>query len=150
LCIIIDASVAGLFFRVPHDANYAPVWTWIERRDGKIVYGGELAGELNRLGSARRLLVELQRKGRAYLIQATRIQEEEKRVVGMRNRRSDDPHVLALARASGARILCTDDDDLEADFKNVEIVPRPRGKIYKNARHARLLGHNGICVGRRR
>lgn len=46
--------------------------------------------------------------------------------------------------------MCTSDDNLEIDFKNLRLVPIPKGKIYKNASHARLLDHNSICIGRPR
>lgn len=62
--------------------------------------------------------------------------------------RSNDPHILALARASGARLLYTADKDLIADFKNPRIVSRPRGKVYSGAANARLLA--GASCGSRR
>ncbi len=33
--------------------------------------------------------------------------------------RSNDPHVIALAKISGTRLLYTNDDDLEGDFKRL-------------------------------
>ena len=44
--------------------------------------------------------------------------------------RSDDEHVLALAIASGARLLYTNDTLLMNDFRNRNIVPGSPGKIY--------------------
>lgn len=43
---------------------------------------------------------------------------------------SDDEHVLALARVSGARLLYTEDKELIEDFKNSRILS-PRGKVFK-------------------
>jgi predicted nucleic acid-binding protein len=102
------------------------------------------------VGNVKRRLVVLWQAGLALEVCTERIGQEERQVNAIEGRKSDDAHVLALARASGARVLCTHDEDLQADFKNLEIVPRPKGKIYKNQDHARLLGHNQICVGRPR
>ena len=52
---------------------------------------------------------------------------------------SNDCHIIALARASGARLLCSDDVKLGEDFKNKKWIDKPRGKIYKNATHNKLL-----------
>jgi len=52
--------------------------------------------------------------------------------------KSDDLHVLALARCSGARLLCTRDDALSQDFTDRRII-KPPGKVYKNASHKHLL-----------
>lgn len=43
--------------------------------------------------------------------------------------RSDDPHIIALAQISGARLLYSKDLALRADFRNTDILNQPRGKI---------------------
>ena len=40
---------------------------------------------------------------------------------------SNDQHILSLALASEASILCSNDSDLRADFKNKDILP-PMGR----------------------
>lgn len=129
MCVIVDASVASLVFTVPHEADFVPLWRWLEE-DGKLVYGGRLADELDRLSSARRLLAELKRGGHARECSKHDVDKEEKAVSRSGNCRSNDPHVIALARVSGARVLCADDRKLEYDFKNSQLLPSPKGKIY--------------------
>jgi hypothetical protein len=51
--------------------------------------------------------------------------------------RSNDPHVLKLAIASGARVLATSYRALMADFKNPKIIKKARGRIYS--------GHTSSC-----
>jgi hypothetical protein len=63
--------------------------------------------------------------------------------------RSNDPHVIALARASGARTLCSRDRELHKDFKNPALVNDPRGSVYQSPSHRHLLGHTSGCPGRR-
>ena len=73
-------------------------------------------------------------------------------LVGKEVCKSNDPHVLALALVSGARLLYTNDAALIDDFGNPEIVAKPRGKVYTTARnadvtnaHRRLLAARDLC-----
>jgi hypothetical protein len=53
---------------------------------------------------------------------------------------SDDPHVLALALAGGARLIYTRDQALINDFTNPHVLTAPRGKCYRDCvRHRHLL-----------
>jgi hypothetical protein len=148
LCVIVDASVAGRVFSVPYEADFVPLWDWLEKKDGKLVYGGRLAQELNRLPHARRRLAEMKRSGRALECLRQDVDAEERAVGKLRLCRSNDHHVVALARLSGARVLCTNDRNLEADFTNRQLVPAPKAKIYKVASHKTMLKHNRKCIGR--
>lgn len=104
MCVIVDASVAGLVFRDPHRADYEPFWDWLEKKGGRLVYGGRLAtsGELK---GARRLLARLKQAGQAYEWPKADVDREETVVKKMGLCKSNDPHVIALARISGARVL---------------------------------------------
>lgn len=53
--------------------------------------------------------------------------------------RSDDPHVLALARDTGARLLYSNDQALQQDFTNRAIIGGVRGKIYPNTGYREFL-----------
>ena len=75
----------------------------------------------------------------ATLVSADRFAADERSLWADPDLRSDDPHVLALARATGARLLHTGDRDLMADFKNKKFLAQPRGKVYSTAANARLL-----------
>ena len=41
----------------------------------------------------------------------------------------DDPHILAWAQVSGARLLYTNDKCLKDDFKNKSIISHPEGTV---------------------
>ena len=65
---------------------------------------------------------------------------------------SDDPHVLALAEVSGARLLYTNDRDLQQDFRDHKIINNPRGNIYTTLvnkdfvrSHKDLLSRRNLC-----
>lgn len=48
--------------------------------------------------------------------------------------KSDDPHVLALAQVSGARLLYSNDQDLSDDFRDRRFIDSPQGKVYTTRR----------------
>ena len=138
MCIIVDANRLGAFLADPPGADAKPLRAWLDR-GGRIVYstGGAFAREVGR--PTRDRLLTYVRAGRARLIPADRFADDEHRLRADPDLRSDDPHVLALAREAGVRLLHTGDADLTADFKNRKFIDRPRGKVYSSAANARLL-----------
>lgn len=149
MCLIVDANVASLVFRSPVADDYAPIFDWLER-DGVLVYGGRLAEELLKIRSVADYLLQLNRAGRAHREPDEAVEVETAVVCSTGLCRSDDEHVLALARLTRTRTLCTADKDLMDDFRDTDIVPRPAGRIYQNVTHRRLLEHSAGCVGSRR
>ena len=83
------------------------------------------------------------RAGRAIEVKAERLHEEETALAEQIV--SDDPHVLALARVSGARLLYTNDANLMADFKNKRLIDDPRGSVYTRAANAHLF-RRAVCA----
>ena len=138
MCAILDANCFNDFFSRHED--FAPVHKWIDQKNGKFVYSptekfkSEWNGE-----NKRRYLEEKRRRGVFVL------REVDKKIVNVMTRKwekssknkkikSNDPHIIALAEASGAKILISRDRKLGEDFK--EIIG---GSIYKNKNHAHLL-----------
>jgi len=147
MCVIVDTSVAGLVFTlVPHN-DFLPVFHWLHdpRANGCLVFGGELARELSRVAGARGYLRQLNQAGRARQIPDVEVDADEQCVAQTGLCRSDDPHVVALARVSGARTLCTHDGDLQRDFTNCHLISDPRGKVYQRPNHGHLLCHTRSC-----
>ncbi len=147
MCLIIDASLASRIFDDAPEDDFIPVIDWLRSETGMIVYGGKNGAELSKVAKAARYIRQLAAAGHAYNVPAAQVDEEESKVVSMATLRSNDAHVIALARVSNARVLCTEDEALIQDFKDLEFVPRPKGKIYKRKDHADLLGHSRGCVG---
>ena len=117
---------------------------WIGARE-ILVYStdGKFACELGY--NAKRKLAEYRRAGKARLVPASRFAQDEAELKASGELRSDDPHVLALARQSGARLLYTGDSKLIADFTDRRIIQEPRGKVYSGAANAKLLT-NRVCA----
>ena len=66
--------------------------------------------------------------------------------------RSNDHYMLALAQVSGARLLYSNDRNLQQDFKDSLIINSPRGRVYSTLKnkdfvpsHRRLLKRRDLC-----
>lgn len=150
MCLIVDASCASLVFNVPRHPQFEPLWRWLTGIHGRLVYGGKLARELHKVQAAANQLAELRRSGRADFVPDDKIEAEVACLPD--GHRSNDLHVLALARLTGARLLCTEDSDLIADFKDRHLIPAPRGRVYRDETHGHLFaapdhGHSRGCYG---
>ena len=132
MCAILDASCFNGFFSGSED--FAPVHKWIEEKNGKLVYSPTEKFEKEWDGEEKRRYI----KDR---IGSGKIKQIDEKVVHIKTQKwkaaqiqSDDPHIIALAEVSGAKVLFTNDTDLEKDFKKFI-----KGSIYKNKNHAHLL-----------
>ena len=145
MCIIVDANKLGAFLADPADEDSRPIRRWLDRGAGSLVYstGGRFAQEIR--GRVRAKLADYVRAGRAKLVPESRFADDERSLEARADLRSDDPHVLALARAAGVRLLYTGDRNLILDFRNKNFIDRPRGKVYSGARNAGLLT-GSVCA----
>lgn len=143
MCIIIDANRLGHFLREPPNEDALPIRNWLERKGGVILYstGGKFAKEVGK--KAREKLRVYSQAGKAVEVDHNKFNDDERDLESVI--RSDDPHVLAMARATGVRLLYTVDRDLIADFKNKELIDDPRGKVYTSTANANLLTKS-VCM----
>jgi predicted nucleic acid-binding protein len=144
MCVIVDANLASHVFATPAHAEFKPILDWLFHKDGVLVCGGENMAELQRVGAAARAIKELLKSNRTILFSESDL-EKDKKFVARHRIASDDPHVLALARASKARTLVSDDELLHEDFKNRTLIPAPKGMIYQNSGHRKCLKHTEGC-----
>jgi hypothetical protein len=144
VCIIVDANCGSEFSPVGSDA--APIYNWVMKSNGQIAIGGTLKREL--LGCKFRDIYQT-------LLLAGRIREFDGGAVDQlaaeyakdQRLKSDDPHIIALAHLSNARLLFSRDRNLHRDFTSAKLLPAPRGKVYqRNCRaHVRLLKDAPAC-----
>ena len=59
-----------------------------------------------------------------------KINEVKKKLKAEQKCRSNDLHIIALAIVSGARLLYSQDQLLQQDFRDKALIDQPRGKIY--------------------
>lgn len=147
MCAIVDMNAVGDLFAASTKSEFKPFFDWL-LGDGCVVYGGsKYRGELRKADKLYRLFMELKKTRRARESDDTKIDAEQQRIEHECS--SDDPHIIALARVSGARILVLRADrKLEQDFQTRKLVANPRGRIYKNKSHWRLLRHDSSCRSR--
>lgn len=127
MCVrtVIDASAFRYVYEPSERTAGHQLRRWIMRGDGVFVYSEDTsyATELNKCGEVRDLLSDFIQRGHAIHITAAQVQTEKNRLPARPIRRSDDPHMLALAAASQATVLFSCDSDLQGDFANCNILP---------------------------
>ena len=147
MCIIVDANLASDVFN-NKKADFIPVLNWLDSDNGKLVINGDLPEELAKVSAALRFIKSLKQAGRVRHISEEDTAREKKQIFSLCKSKSNDQHIIALARASGARLLCSDDGLLGNDFKNTKLINNPQGHIYKEKKHQHLLkryGHTSAC-----
>lgn len=149
MCLILDTNRFGDVLSVLPKSAYVSLLRWLTDPDGdgNLVLGGtKYRSELARHETARRFFVQRVRAGRAHAVDDKIVDAEELRLRSAKSCASDDEHVIALARTSGARVICTEDKALMADVKNKHLLDGPRGRVYRTARHSGLLHHDPGCT----
>ena len=134
MCIILDNNIGGEVFGRNKSAAGEAVWRWINGIEGegkrlRVVVGGKLTRELNKNRQIKDWLVRSVRRANVMVYDNRTVDLKEGEVQDW-DLNSDDPHIIALALVSGARLLYSNDLPLQKDFKNTKIVGKPKGKIY--------------------
>ena len=147
-CVIIDNDVAhrvrdGL---LGHEFDYVDLQRGLWLRQGPckkavVSYGGQNADELMGDGDTRRWLIRLDEIGAARQASYAEVAEQTVMLRASGIGTSNDQHVIALAQAHGARVLCTRDAALMNDFRNRQIL-EPRGRIYASRNHNNMIRAN--------
>ena len=153
MCAIVDADVMYQLVGRKQTEPGRKFREWLESGRGELVVGGKNIGELTQNKNFERWFLEARRLGRRVRqIQESMIRDVEEQLADRVT--SDDPHVLALALVSGARLLFTDDRRLTNDFRNRYVIPGPAGKVYTTrgdvqrrftSAHQALLMSDNLC-----
>lgn len=143
MCAILDANVAHEVFSEHQTEPGQAFFDWLNRRHGRLTVGGKARRELARHRAAARWLLEGIRAGR---VRSENDGEVDRLSDKLEDRcRSDDPHIIALAKISGARLLYSNDRALHQDFGDRELVNQPRGKVFSTLETPRLTDvHQGL------
>ena len=152
MCAILDNNVRHEVFGDNQTEAGKFFLDWLDKKDGILVVGGKLLQELSGYSNFVQWLQQALLSNRARRISDQEVNNETENLREQRICQSNDEHVLGLARASGARLLFTNDQDLTSDFKNRQIIPGVRGRVYttlqtKDIRrpHRALLRRNDLC-----
>ena len=137
MCAIVDANVSHEVFAPGRQTEAGKFfYDWLMRPNGGIIVaGGSLLRELNHSEPFRRFFGARLLTPRSRRISDADIADAELAIRAQGLCRSNDEHILALARISGARLLFTNDRDLQDDFRDRRIIAAPRGRIYTTLEH---------------
>ncbi len=140
LLLVVDANACSQAFG--NHEQFLPVRNALflgRPRRWALAHGGKLTEELCAVAEAQRALITLDRAGRLVPVSRDEADREAQHLVDTGLCRSDDYHVLAVARLTMSRLLCSHDTALIIDFTNKDLIANPRGKVYQNAKHRNLL-----------
>ncbi|MCY3664134.1 MAG: PIN domain-containing protein [Gemmatimonadetes bacterium] len=153
MCAIVDANVVSEIF----GSNLPPAgekfFDWLNQGSGLLVVGGKLLEELEKSSADFRLWGrEAQLAGKMKIVNKSEVDARTKQLQSAAAIRSNDPHVIALAQVSGARLLYSNDGNLQKDFNDKRLIDAPRGKVYSTSvnksfqrSHDRLLKNKNLC-----
>ena len=133
----------------PKHHDSAPKREWLQN-GGKLVFstGGGFTDEVGESQKYTQKLVEYLRSGRADFFPCEKFASDEEFLKNSNLLNSNDPHVLALARHTGTRLLYTGDSRLIQDFKNSKVINKPRVKVYSKLTNANLQT-GAVCANLR-
>lgn len=157
MCAIVDANVASeVFGSRPRPAGEM-FFAWLNKGSGRLVVGGKLLEELEASTQHFRIWAsEVALAGRMRIVSKSEVDARAEQIRSEGAINSNDPHVLALAQISGARLLYTNDGDLQKDFRDRSLIDNPPGRIYSTdatnnpnkdfrSAHRRLLARRDLC-----
>lgn len=155
MCVIVDANVAGEVFGDGTCPASQKLFEWINKGKGRLVVGGHLLEELQELSAFKNWAKDALLSGSMRIANECKVTSREEQLKIEGEYKSTDPHVIALAQVSGARLLYSRDLALHSDFKNKKLIDNPRGKVYSTHKdkdftrgHARLLSMKNLCASR--
>ena len=156
MCAILDANLVGEVFRADPEPAAGQFFNWMYSHQCRLVIGGELRRELEQVESFVEWADDAALDGRLQVEDDQVVDELARKLSEADDCLSNDEHVIALARVSGARLLFSRDEDLRVDFRNASLL-QPRGKTLPlggndNARKQRrsLLDAPDLCPRYRR
>lgn len=152
MCIVIDMNTLPSVIKkeASDHAEFAPVWKWIFSVKGtSVVYGGtKYIDELKKMPNYLKILDELAKMAKVKKIDTECVDREQKAVEGILDHPDfDDPHIVAIHRASGCLLFCTNDTRSHRFIRNNKLYPGreyKRPSIYSNHTNQDLLRNENI------
>ena len=152
MCAILDASVVSEVFSPTPPEAALKFLDWINTGNGRLVVGGKLLKEISQNSRSAKWARQALNAGLIRRVSESAVNNRTEKLRNEGVCRSDDPHVIALAQLSGARLLYSNDRKLQRDFGTKKLIDSPRGKIYSTLQnkdfrtgHKRLLGRKDLC-----
>ncbi len=139
MCAILDADILYEVFGTKTTKAGSLFLTWINKGKNRLVVGEALLKEINNR-SFTIWLNTAEQSGKVL-----RMDEEKDSIIDKKKReleakiKSDDPHIIALAQVSGARMLYSGEEALHADFKNNKFLKPTGGHVYPRKEKRKVI-----------
>ena len=153
MCAIIDNHVVAEAFGPDQTPAGKAFRDSVDQKGLRLVVGGALLDELDHNQRFRRWRAVVRPYGRVQMIGREVVETLADQLRSSNACVSNDAHVIALAQASGARLLFSNDKDLHQDFKDKQLIDDPRGKVFSTNEdtsltrtHRRLLNDSSLCM----
>ena len=151
MCIVVDPPIFVPIFKAgdPEHALYAPVLQWVNAGGGKFVLGGsKYREELQKIGSVLKPLLELEKRNKLVRVPDEKVdaeQEEAKRIQPKND--FDDPHLVALIRATQCRLICVRDPRSHRYLRASALYGGTKGRprLYTRPQNRKLLCDKNIA-----
>ncbi len=139
MCAILDANVVAEVFGLSERSEAGvEFFEWINTGKGRLVAGGDLFEELCQIQKFQDWWKTALLAGRARRMDDGEVYDRTKALKRQDLCQSNDEHVVALAQVSGARLLYSNDQALQQDFKDKRLIDNPPGKNYSTNRSKRF------------
>ena len=149
MCAIVDVNNCYKIFGNPEQRTPAGSYflDWLGGESGRLILGGtKFNSEIGKVWDYVVWLKTATRTGHVHRVEDHLVDTAERELAAGDKCKSDDHHLIALARIGGARLLFSEDPDLHEDFRNPGIIANPRGRVYStrfdhevSVEHRRLL-----------
>lgn len=151
MCIVIDPpSLVPIFKDAdPEHLEFSAVKEWIFSGPGKLIMGGtKYKSELARVASVLNVIRELEKQRKIIRKDDDLVDADEAEVKKIEPALDfDDPHLVALVRLSGCKLICIRDPRAHRFLRKNSLYQssKHRPKLYTRLKNAKLLCKDNIA-----
>lgn len=143
--IVIDINTIPPVFDCGNKMHkeFKPVYKWILRGKGKMVYGGmTYKNEIAKMVKFRRLILQLENANKVDFVSDNAVDTRERMLKSkLVNKNFNDAHIIAIVIISHCRLVCSVDKKSYVFLKDKSLYPKgfERPRIYRGKSNANLL-----------
>ncbi|WP_287740311.1 hypothetical protein [Diaphorobacter sp.] len=151
MAVVVDPPLFISLFKEsdPKHERFVRIKDWVVNGPAKFVYGGTTyKSELAKVGSVLAVLKVLEQKGKIHKLSDVSVDLDEFDVKNIEPKADfDDPHLVAIIRVSGVRIVCVDDPRSHKYLKSAKFYQssKSRPKLFTNEKNINLLNKRALC-----
>ena len=134
MCVILDNNVLFEVFGDNRPPAGVAFFNRIDSGSLRLIAGGRLLQELARRENFQRWWQQAVLAGVAEKVDDDAVNVATTRLIQQSACRSNDAHVVALAMVGKGRLLYTNDQKLQIDFKDRALIDHPPGSVYSTLR----------------